>query len=427
MAGVLATAGARLFPRDPMQRSAAALAANTAITSVLGFLYWIVAARYYSPAVVGESAALISAMLLMANVAELNLYNTLIRFLPTAGSRSLQYTFRAYVTVSVSALVVGVAALPFLQELDLVGDLLRIGPAGVACVLGALLVWTLFALQDGVAIGARAAVWVPLENGIFGVAKLVLLVAFAAIAPRFGLFSSWLVAMVPVLVLMTCLIFWRLLPRHAGESGGTPEQIERRHVLAFMTLDNVALIGATAANYLLPIMVLALAGSEANGYFFVAWGVASALDVALVSVASSLTVEGARHQDRLGELAATLLNRITLLIVPVVALVLIAAPVILSLYGDAYVSHSTDLLRVVVLAVIPRIAVVVWMSMNRVRQRLGRILAVQAVITISVLSISWLLVPRYGIIAVGVTHLAVQCALAMSLLPGIRRVAIGKG
>ena len=426
MAGAMAVAGARLLPRDPMQRSAAALAANTGITSVLGFLYWIVAARYYSPSVVGESAALISAMLLMANVAELNLYNTLIRFLPTAGSRARQYALRAYLTVAVTSVVVGLAALPFLRELDLVRELLRLGPAGVACLLTAVLVWTLFALQDSVAIGARAAPWVPVENGVFGVAKLLLLVALAGVARQFGILSSWLLAMVPVDVLMTGLIFWRLLPRHAAESGAGSEQISRRQVRAFMTLDNVALIGATAANYLLPIIVVTLAGSEANGYFFVAWSVASALDVALVSVASSLTVEGSRQRERLGELVMALLRRMALVAVPMVVVIVITAPMILSLYGERYADHSSDLLRVVAVAVLPRIIVVVWMSMNRVLQRLGRILAAQAVLTTAVLGLSAVLVPRHGIIAVGLAHLAVQTVVALALMPGLRKVVTGK-
>jgi O-antigen/teichoic acid export membrane protein len=426
MTGITATARARLLPRDPMQRSALALAVNTVVTSVLGFLYWIVAARYYSPAVVGASAALISAMLLMANIAELNLYNTLIRFLPTAGSRARQYALRAYLTVALTSVVVGLAALPLLGEFELVRDLLAFGPAGVVCLLGAVLVWTLFALQDSAAIGARAATWVPVENGVFGVAKLLLLVAFAGTAPRFGVLSSWLLAMVPVLVLMTALLFWRLLPRHAADPGAGVEQITRRNVLAFLTLDNMALIGATAANYLLPIIVATMAGSVANGYFFVAWSVASALDVALVSVASSLTVEGARQQERLGELVTSLMRRMALLAVPLVAVIVLSAPLILSLYGDAYAANSTDLLRVVALAVLPRIVVVVWMSMNRVRQRLGRILAVQAVLTTSVLGLSVVLVPSSGILAVGVAHLAVQTVLAVALLPGIRKVVLGR-
>jgi O-antigen/teichoic acid export membrane protein len=410
----------RLVPQDPMQRSAVALAVNTGVTSVLGFLYWIVAARFYSPAVVGASAALISAMVLMANLAELNLYNTLIRFLPTAGARSRLYALRAYLAVAGASVVVALISLPFLSNIELVREVLGYGPAGVALMVGALLVWTVFALQDSVAIGARASAWVPVENGVFGVAKLALLVVFAVALPGSGVFWSWLLAMVPVLVLMNLLLFGRLLPRHARESAGASEPVSRSDVAGFMTLDNVALIGATAANYLLPIMVVVLVGNEANGYFFVAWGVAAVLDVALVNVASSLTVEGARQKDRLAELAVSLVRRISLIAVPLVLLVCAAAPLILSLYGEAYVVHSTTMLRVVVLAVLPRIVIVVWMSLNRVRQRLGRILAVQSVLTCAVLGLSWVFLPTYGIVAIGVIHLGVQAVVAIVLVPTFR-------
>jgi O-antigen/teichoic acid export membrane protein len=360
-------------------------------------------------------------MVLMANLAELNLYNTLIRFLPTAGPRSRLYTLRAYLAVAAASVVVALVALPFLRHIELVRELLRYGPAGVALLVGALLVWTVFALQDSVAIGARATAWVPVENGLFGVLKLVLLVAFAAAFPGSGVFWSWLLAMAPVLVLMNALLFGRLLPRHARESAGASEQVSRADVAGFLTLDNVALISATAANYVLPIMVVVLAGNEANGYFFVAWSIAAVLDVALVNVASSLTVEGARHKDRLGELTRSLLRRITVIALPLVLVVCAAAPLILSLYGEAYVAHSTTMLRVVVLAVLPRIVVVVWMSLNRVRQRLGRILVVQSLLTGSVLGLSWVFLPTWGILAVGTIHLAVQTLAAIVLAPALWR------
>jgi O-antigen/teichoic acid export membrane protein len=416
----LAVVRARFVPQDPMERSAIALAANTGITSVLGFLYWVVAARYYSPAVVGASAALISALVLMANIAELNLYNTLIRFLPTAGRRTVQYTLRAYATVAGASVVVALAALPFVGELELASDVLSHGIAGLGLLVVAQVVWTLFALQDSVAIGARATFWVPVENGAFGLAKLVLLVVLATTLPQLGVFGSWFLAMVPVLVLMNVLLFLRLLPRHARESAGRDERISRRDVAAFMTLDNVALIAATAANYVLPVMVALRAGTEANAFFFVAWSVATVLDVALVNVAGSLTVEGARQRDRLGELVARLLRRAALVAVPLVIVVLAGAPWILTLYGDAYAANSTDLLRVVVLAALPRIVIVVWMSLNRVRQQLGRILAVQAAITSSVLAVSWVFLPTHGILAVGVAHLVTQTVVAVALLPGLR-------
>ena len=132
---------------------------------MLGFAYWIAAARFYSPAVVGESAALISALLLLASIAELNLYNTLIRFLPTAGSRSGSYVLRAYLAVIGAGLVVGVVARPLLDSLTLLDQLLDVGWRP-RMFLGAVILFTLFALQDGVAIGLRAAVGYRSRTGV---------------------------------------------------------------------------------------------------------------------------------------------------------------------------------------------------------------------------------------------------------------------
>lgn len=59
--------------KDPLFRNAHALLANALGTSLLGFLYWVLAARFYSPGLVGASSALIAALLLASTVAQLNL------------------------------------------------------------------------------------------------------------------------------------------------------------------------------------------------------------------------------------------------------------------------------------------------------------------------------------------------------------------
>jgi O-antigen/teichoic acid export membrane protein len=410
---------------DPMQRNALALIANTGITSVLGFAYWIAAARYYSPAVVGESAALLSALLLLANIAELNLYNTLIRFLPTAGGRAGTYVLRAYLAVIVAGLMVGVVALPLLDSLTLLDQLLGFGWAGLACFLGAVVAFTLFALQDSVAIGLRAAAWVPVENALFGVGKLLLLVLFAGWG-RLGIFTSWLLSMLVVLILMTLLVMWRLLPRHTTPSAHV-ELISRRQVAAFMTVDNVTLLAATAGTHVLPVVVATRAGTEANGYFFVAWTVGTALNLALVNAASSLVVEGARRRNELGALVLLLLRRFAMLAIPLVVLVLLAAYPILLLYGGSYAENGTTLLRIVALAVLPRIVIVVWMSVNRVTGHLGRILFVEVSLSAAVLGLSWYLLPTYGIVSVGSAHLAAQIIAAAAVAPGILRVVVRPG
>ena len=70
-----------------MYRDAYALMLNTIVNSGLGLLYWIVAARTSSPEVVGRGNALISLMLLVSVLTQVDFGQALIRFLPRAGGR----------------------------------------------------------------------------------------------------------------------------------------------------------------------------------------------------------------------------------------------------------------------------------------------------------------------------------------------------
>src|SRR3954470_6895965 len=95
--------------RVPLHRDAYALTINAAFTAATGFVYWIVAAKAYSPHAVGVNSALISSMMFLAGVAGLNLPNLLVRFLPEAGNRTARAVAGSYAAAAVvGALAVGV-------------------------------------------------------------------------------------------------------------------------------------------------------------------------------------------------------------------------------------------------------------------------------------------------------------------------------
>lgn len=75
-------AGLRRELAQPLFRSAYALMLNTVVNSGLGLLYWLVAAHAYTEEEVGRGNALISLMLLVSTLTQLNFSGALMRFLP---------------------------------------------------------------------------------------------------------------------------------------------------------------------------------------------------------------------------------------------------------------------------------------------------------------------------------------------------------
>ncbi len=83
---MLATRGSlREHVSIPLYRSAYLLILGAGSTSLLGFVFWVLAARNYSPEVVGVNSAVLSAMILVSGACQLGLNSVLIRYLPRAG------------------------------------------------------------------------------------------------------------------------------------------------------------------------------------------------------------------------------------------------------------------------------------------------------------------------------------------------------
>jgi len=412
----------RLGMHEPLLRNGYALVLNVGLTTVLGVVFWIVAARYYSAADVGRGSALVSALLLLANFAQLGMANGLIRFLPAAGPHAGGLLARTYALSAALALCLGLgfaALAPGLSpELGFLDD----GLLPAAALSGAVLVWALFALQDAAIVGLRHAVWIPLENSAYGLLKLGLLLPFAAVMPGVGVFGAWVLGAAALIIPVNYAIFRRWVPRHAQALRPEGEPVRRlRTVLRFVTFDYAGQVCFMLATSALPLLVVATLGTVSNGYFYIAWTIAVSLDLLSINLAQSLTVEASLRPGSLPALLRRLLPRLALLQGTAVTVLFAGAPLLLALYGEAYVDKATSLLRLLAVAVLPRAVVVVTLAVLRVQRRTGRILAIQAATAVGVLGLCTVLAEPLGLRGVGAAWLLTQIVLAGTLLPGLLR------
>ena len=312
--------------RTPLFRNGYALMLSAAATSGLGVVYWMLATRYYSAEVVGLNSAVISAMLLVAGVAQLSLVSVITRFLPRAGRATGRLVGSAYaLTLTVAAL----AGLLFVLGVRLWSPALAFlgaSPLFALWFVLATMAWCIFTLQDSVLAGMQQTVWVPIENTIFAIAKIALLLLFAWPAARYGIFASWTIPGAAVLLPISYLIFRRLLPRHAQASAAQAEPLLPRRIAGYAASNYIGSMLSLAVNTLLPLLVLHQLGPQANAYFAQPWLIASSLQLIAGNMAVSLTVEAATDRERLAGYARRALVHSARLLVPLVALMLIGAP-----------------------------------------------------------------------------------------------------
>ena len=75
-------------------------------------------------------------------------------------------------------------------------------------------------------------------------------------------------------------------------------------------------------------------------------------------------------------------------VVPLAIALAVAAPLVLRIYGDEYVLHATTLLRLLALTMIPAAVPVYAVTIARVQQRLGAMVAITAMSTLPTLVVA---------------------------------------
>lgn len=403
----------------PLFKSAYALLFNTGITSILGLVYWAVAAHKYPAAEVGEASSAISAMQLLSGIAQSNLNNALPRLLPDAGTGTRRLVLRSYgVAVGLSVLIGGGYAV-LAAEFGWGGQFMARGPAYLIWFTAAVAVWSVFFLEDAIMTGLGRAVWVPVENGSFSIGKIVGLVVFAGVSQHFGIFGSFTIPVAIAIVPVNWVIFRRFIPRH--QAMPAPVRRAPQPLPTYLAGEYIGGLANLATTTMLPLLVATQIGSVANAYFYSAWVVGSAFEYVLSSIAVSVVVAGVKEERGIGWVARRGALLLVAILIPAILITVAAAGSALSVLGNGYAAQGAPVLRLVAIAVAPRAIVSLSVAIARIHRDVRTMVAIQVAGCVLTLGLSALLLPRMGVTGAGVGYLIAQGAVALVLIPRMMR------
>ncbi len=404
---------------NQLTRTTAALAVNTVMTSAFGLAFWLVVSHRYTARQVGTDSALLSSMLLLSSLTELNFSTALPRLLPQVRRNRHRVVALCFLATGAAGAVVA-TAFAFLVPHVVVNlrFLLQSKELALAFIVG-LVLFNLFAVQDAVLVATRRASTVPVKNTLFGLAKLGLVLVLVGRLAGHGIFAAWLLATLLVALVVGVLLFATDECRSASDVGQqTLLPLDgRRRLVRYLTLDWLAgLLGQGTAD-LLPLIVLAALGRAVTGYFYIAFVVTTAVATFSQSFSVSLLVEGAHDESALEELTRRTLVRYGAVVLPALLVAVVVAPSGLRVFGTQYAVQAGTVFRLFLLATIPQTAVAVAMSVERVRGRADRVLRFQAATAVTALVLVVPLVREAGLAGVGLAWLAAQAVTFLLVLP----------
>lgn len=396
----------RRLGRESLLRNGLYIMGNTAVPSLLGFGFWIVAARVFPSAEVGRAAALISAMLLVSVVTNLGIGQVLIsRLASRAAGHQWSLTVTTGLAVTAAVSVVGGAAaaalLPVLVPSVTAGmeapsfALLPLGVAGAACSL----------TLDHACIAEREARPALVRNTASAVLRLILIGAAAVLLSVDG--TTWILAtwVVSYLIFDT-LALTRVLPSlgrgfRPTLTGWRQELTAMRGLIAGHQSIN---LGAQAPVYLLPLVVSARLGVSENAVFYATFLLANAVLFVAPAISDSLFAEGAHRPGNLGHDLRRAARHILTLAGPAALLLIVTGPWLLGLFGPQYADDGDALLLVLVGSAVFAAGLSLAVSVLRARNRLGEGALVTAVALALAVGSSWLLLPSTGLVGAGIGY-----------------------
>jgi O-antigen/teichoic acid export membrane protein len=399
-------------------QNAIALMVSSGGTAVIGIVFWGVAARMASTAAVGRTTAELAAMLLLATLAQLSYGSIFERFLPVAGTSTRDFVARAYALCVGFAFILAVAYV-------LLGIGHRFLPPSLgwrALFVAAVVLWTIFALQDSVMIGLRASRWVAIENIAYSLAKLALLPLCLFLSSSQGIFVASIAPIVLTVIAVTRYLFRTRIPGHMASDGPTETLPSTRELIVLAGAQYTTLLSGVFLPSVLSLIVIQRLGAEANAYYFLPTMISTGLGLFCWGIVRSFLVEATHEPDKIRKHANSALRTMIVVLAPSVVIGYVFAPEYLRIFGNSYATHGTTLMRMLLLSMLGTAVTIFYSTFAWIDKRVWWMTARSLANAIVQLGLVFALIGHFGIEAIGIAAMINAAISIVVFLPiSIRR------
>jgi O-antigen/teichoic acid export membrane protein len=369
-----ARVGVRPFAQDELLRNSFYLASSTFTMGALGFAFWFVSARLFTPSQVGLATALISAAGIVSCIGLVGMNRTFVRFLPSSQARDTEISSGLWIVFAATAVAATIYLLlvpALVPRLSFVRESPWLGLGFVAMTTFA----AVNLVTDSVFIAYRKTHYNLLIDGVLqGLTKLALpffLIGLGA----YGMFAASGLAATVALGASIAFVVRAFDYR--------PRVVVSFRFLAeawrFSAASYASSLLYLCPVFTVPLIVLNVRGPSQAAYYYVAFQFAYLLSAFVDAVAISLLAEGSQKGADLPALMRRSGKLVALVCIPGGALVAASGHWLLLVFGVPYSQNATVTLAVLAAAT-PAVGLYEWGSaVLFIRKRLRTLVLINTV------------------------------------------------
>jgi O-antigen/teichoic acid export membrane protein len=381
---------------------------SSIFSSGLGFAFWVVAARLFSAEDVGIGYSLVALASLATGLATLGLDIGFVRFAPRVREPLRLLRSLLIITGCLGVVVGGILPLALLFASHLEAGALFI-LVGINIFLTVTLAWN--DLTNGAIMAAQKSHILTIANASYGLIKLaavILVIGMGAV----GLTAAYAFP-AAILLLINFSAIRHLWP--AVNPGAEPHSI--RALAPISTGNWISGFAYSLPARLGPSLMLLFLPAASVAYFSIALALAEVLNYMSEAFSKSLFAHGSRKDRLTHSITSHVRGLLSLILIPAVAIGIVAAPFVLWIVGGAAYQAHYLALQLFLLATIPRGFYQILKAQFNVEQRPGPLIASGATLGISTV----------GFLLVGlILHVDLNLLPVSWILGGLLGLAVGQ-
>lgn len=384
-------------------RNAYYLMGSYVATSILSFVFWLVAARFYTTEAIGIAGAIISMISFIAGLADLGISTGIIRFLPNAGDRANRMMNTGF---SIQVLASVVASGIFLAGLKLWSPAMLTLQTNFLYIIGFILLalMNVYTAQlKSVFTASSKSRLVMIADIVNRVVAIPTLFMLASLSGFFGVLGAQAAGFVVTIVL--CLTIF--LPRLKEGYHPRPE-IDKgiaREIMPFSLGNYLAQIVGSVQLWLLPTIILNILGAKMNAFFYIGLSISTAVWMVPTSIATSAFVESSHFEDNMDLHLRKSLKLAMILDAIAVAVVFFFGELILGLFGKQYASEGIIMIRLLAVSVFPMTIGSIIITWARITKHIRFLIIYHVALAVVDISLVVLFAPLWQLTGVGIAFL----------------------
>ncbi len=382
------------FKRDSLFQNSVYLMLSTAIMAGFGFIFWIIAARAYSPADIGFATALISATILLSNFSILGFNSALVRYIPKSEKPNAIIN-TAIIIVAIATLIISGGYLIGIEHFAPAFKELTTNLSYALLFMIFMVMVAVNTLTDSVFIGYRASKYNFITYTFFGITKIVLpllLIRFHA----YGIFFAYTGS-----VAVSLLLSFYFMKKHFKyKFAWTVEKSSALKLGKFSAANYLAGFMSGLPTLIMPTLIVSRLGAEQSAYYYMASTIAGLLYIIPTATSQSLFAEGSNDEHQIASFVKSASKLIAILLVPAIVLLILLSKIVLLIFGHAYAEHSVPLLQLMAVTSVFMAINLVGASVMKVRHQIKELVIVNFGYLVVTLLLTFMLL-KYGAIGAG--------------------------